>query len=113
MLISDIVVDKALAALLGRMTRILPSFASARTEAHYLGAMSKAGLADIEVRGRFVYEPEHLLGMFGGDGDRDYGSGGLARSTVALKRQALALGARCAAGRVASTKFYARKPGTK
>jgi len=115
MLISDIVVDEKLAAVLRRMIRITPSIAGARTEAEYLGAMSKAGLIDQGVRSRFVYEPEHLLGMFGGDAaDDDLAAAcpvtSATRRTRAVKRRALALGARLVAGRVWSAKFYALKP---
>jgi SAM-dependent methyltransferase len=110
MLISDIVVDDTLATILRRMTRVWPSIAGGRTETHYLRAMSKAGLADLEVRGRFVYEPEHLVGMFGPSVDCAAKRTRVASAFLAVKRQALALAARGAAGRVWSAKFAGRKP---
>lgn len=118
MLISDIVVDESLAAVLRRLTRIAPSIAGARSERDYLDAMERAGLVDVAVRSRFVYEPEHLLGMFGGPTLDDElaracpiasAGVGATRAARAVKRGALSLGARCAAGHVWSAKFDARR----
>jgi SAM-dependent methyltransferase len=115
MLISDIVVDEKLAVLLRRMTTIAPSIAGARTEREYLGAMAMAGLRGPEVRGRFVYEAEHLLGMFGNDtADRElakacpFASASLGARLV--RRSVLGVGARWAAGHVWSAKFHAQRP---
>jgi len=59
MLISDIVVDRPLAWMLARMTRIAPSIAMARTEQHYFDAMTRAGL-DGSVVARLVGAPCRL-----------------------------------------------------
>jgi arsenite methyltransferase len=115
MLISDIVVDRALARVLSRLTRVAPSIAHARTEDVYRAAMTRAGLVDVNVRARFIYEREHLLGMFGDEANVLAASACpiasmRQRFVSPLLRMGLALGARIAAGRVWSSKFAARRP---
>lgn len=114
-LISDIVVDDALACVLSVVEPYLPSIGGARTEGHYLKAMLDAGLTDVEVRGRFVYEPDHLVGLFG-DGLTTDAEGCPVRS-LGARAAGSALGRRClsstaerVSGRVVSSKFFARKP---
>jgi arsenite methyltransferase len=115
MLVSDIVVDEALALLLTRLTRVVPSIAHARTEDAYLATMARAGLVDLAVEDRFLYERDHLLGMFGGE------ENALAAAACPIAsfrgrllsrplRLGLALGARVAAGHVWSSKLSARRP---
>ena len=99
MLISDIVVDAPMAWILRRLVRIAPSFAMARTEPYYLDAMARAGLADLEVVDRLVYEPTDLIGLF---------AGGLVKRRLA--RHAIELAARSVAGHVWSSKISGRRP---
>jgi SAM-dependent methyltransferase len=119
MAISDIVVDKPLAFLLRRLTRVVPSIAFARTEDEYVAAMTRAGLASPQIASRLVYEPDDLLGMFGEELLRTsssasacpIGSFASRARTSKVARTALRLGARAAAGHVWSARFTARKPG--
>lgn len=117
MVISDIVVDEKLGWLLMRLTRIAPSVALARPEAHYLAALAAAGLVDVEIKGRFVYEADHLMGMFGDEIMGVDQAGCPASSLVSrAKRSILSRGVlRAVAGQVAghvwSSKLSARKAG--
>jgi SAM-dependent methyltransferase len=65
MAISDIVVDAKLGWVLKRLTRIAPEIAMARAEDVYLEAMKRAGLVDVTIADRKIYEPDELLGLFG------------------------------------------------
>jgi arsenite methyltransferase len=110
MLISDIVVDERLAWLLARLVRIAPSIALARSEPHYRRLLAEAGLVDVATASRFVYEPEHLVGLF--DGQIGEASDACPVSRIAatrVGRSAVGFAARRVAGRVWSTKLYARK----
>jgi arsenite methyltransferase len=115
MLVSDIVVDEDLACVLGAVAPYVPSIGGARTEGHYLRAMLAAKLTDLEIRGRFVYEAEHLIGLFG-DGVTGAMSDGCPITSVRarigrsrLAGKAIEATARRVSGRVVSSKFYARK----
>jgi SAM-dependent methyltransferase len=117
MLISDIVVDEGVAFLLSRTGRYVPSIGSARTEGHYLAAMVEAGLTDLKIKGRLVYEPEHLVGLFSGEvTETGTASGcpvGSIRSKIVesgLTQKVLFGIAKQLRGHVASTKFYGRRP---
>lgn len=109
MLISDIVVDAPLAWLLARLVRIAPSIAMARTEAEYLRFLGDAGLVDVRVVNRFVYEPEHLVGLFGSQ--LIDGSAACPVSSLAQRVSSRTLGfaSRRVAGHVWSSKLSARK----
>jgi SAM-dependent methyltransferase len=115
MILSDLIVDRQLEWLLRWMVRVAPSLAFGRTEAHYLSVMAAAGLVDAEVKGRFVYEAEHLFAMFV-DTLPDEGSACPVSSIASRLRQnvvtekALLVAARQVAGHVWSTKLYARRP---
>jgi arsenite methyltransferase len=110
MLISDIVVDDRLAWLLQRLVRVAPSIALARTEAHYRTFLADAGLVDVAIANRLVYEPEHLVGLFEGQIAGLTGACPVARiASTKLGRRAVAFTARRVAGRVWSSKIYARK----
>ena len=114
MLLSDILVDDSLARLLWAIRWFVPSIGYARTEAHYVRALGQAGLVDVEVRGRLVYDPEQLMVLFGGDAS-DVGSSCPILSLVAragrprLGRLVPLALAGAARGRVSSVKFYARR----
>jgi SAM-dependent methyltransferase len=111
MLISDIVVDRRLAWLLARLVRLAPSIAMAKTESHYLAAMTNAGLVG-EVVDRLVYEPNDLIGLFGEEVTREVSSAcPVARVAATAPGRAAIRGlARVAAGHVWSAKLHARKP---
>jgi arsenite methyltransferase len=65
MAISDIVVDNKLGWILKRLTRIAPEIAMARPEEIYLDAMKRAGLVDVTIADRKIYEADELLGLLG------------------------------------------------
>ena len=115
MLISDIVVDEKLAWILKRLTRIAPSIALARPEQDYLTALRNARLIELEVKGRFVYEPDHLIGMFGDPITADDLPGCPVSSLAGRVRKSritkglLRVAAGQVAGHVWSSKFSARK----
>lgn len=67
MAISDIVVDDKLAWILRRLARIAPSIAMARTEDVYFDAMERAGLVDVTIADRKIYDADELLGLLGQD----------------------------------------------
>lgn len=114
MMISDTVVDEPLGWVLKRLTRIAPSIALARTEAHYLRALERARLVDVEIKSRFVYEADHLIGLFG-DQLASIGPSGpvsfiAARATASsAAERVVAFAARRVAGHVWSSKFHARR----
>ncbi len=117
MLLSDIVVDEDLAFVLARLAPYMPSIGGARSEGHYLAAMAEAGLTDLKVRSRFVYEPEHLVGLFGSELGRDSALGACPATSLRSRaaksyvgRRAVSGLARRLGGRVSSSKFYARRP---
>jgi SAM-dependent methyltransferase len=115
MLISDIVVDRRLAWVLGRIVRLAPSIAMAKTEAHYLAAIRSAGMIG-DVVDRLIYEPGDLVGMFGDEVTREASStcpidgvrAKIARGAVG--RAAIHGAAIVTAGHVWSAKLHARKP---
>jgi SAM-dependent methyltransferase len=112
MLISDIVVDDKLGRVLAWFKRVAPGIALARPEGHYLAGLRAAGLVDIEIKHRFVYEASHLIGMFGDE----FSKGASPSSPIAARLLNSAMAKRVvhalaglAAGRVWSSKFFARK----
>ena len=116
MSISDIVVDAGLAWTLGNLSRVLPSSAMARTEPTYSSAMRAAGLDQIEIVDRYVYETTDLIGLFGSGAADEVAStcpvtvwAERIRSAPIVKRT-LDLMARAATGHVWSSKFRASKP---
>jgi SAM-dependent methyltransferase len=115
MLISDIVVDDRLAWVLRRLTRIAPSIAMARTERVYLAAMAEAGLVDVTVEDRLVYEVDDLVGLFGDGVTKEaaaacpVGAIGDRVKHSSLGRGVVRLAARTAAGHVWSSKFRAHR----
>jgi arsenite methyltransferase len=111
--ISDLVVDRRLAWLLGRLGRLAPTIAMARPEDEYLEAMRRSGLSAPRIVSRLVYEPADLLALF----SEELSTGAsascplavVARTLVpgALGRLALRALARLASGRVWSARFVA------
>jgi SAM-dependent methyltransferase len=60
MLVSDIVVEDLPAIVRDSTTLYSGCIAGAISEARYVQGLREAGLEDVEVIGRFVYEPEQL-----------------------------------------------------
>jgi len=118
MLVSDIVAIDLPENV--RMDRALYSscLAGAISEEEYVGGLARAGLADVEVRERIVYDAAQLgdfirseLRDLDGDSSTDSGTsaccGGGATAALAAPTDL----ARSLAGKVWSAKFFARKPG--
>src|SRR5262249_7627346 len=109
------VVDKQLAWLLARLVRIAPSIAMAKTESHYLAAMTNAGLTGSVIH-RLVYEPSDLIGLFGEELARGVSSAcpavrvGAKLPSRALGRATIRGLGHVVAGHVWSAKLHARKP---
>jgi SAM-dependent methyltransferase len=115
MFISDIVVDAPLAWTLEKLSRVVPSIGMARTEEVYVSAMCAAGLYDVAVVDRYLYEATDLIGLFGSGAAYEVAStcpinvwADRIRSAPLVKR-ALDLMAHAAAGHVWSSKFRATK----
>lgn len=116
MLISDIVVDDApswVRAIIGRVNR---SVAGALGESAYLDGLRAAGLENVAIRARYVYDRASIEGML----DSEL-SDGLARTGLpsAIRDIATRAGkplvtaiAGAVAGKVASVQVYAQKPGS-
>lgn len=109
MMISDVVVDAPVAWLLRRLEWIAPSIAMARDEALYLQAMARAGLVDITVLDRLIYETTDLIGLFADELTPKITSRFLL-PVQRLVRGSLELSARFIAGHVWSSKIRARRP---
>lgn len=74
--ISDILIDEKLPdEILNSMEAYIGCLAGAIREADYLDAMRQAGLTDVRVTSRFVYDADTLRGWFGGTGSCQCGSG--------------------------------------
>lgn len=103
MLVSDIVA-KDLPEEVRQVADLYSSCISgAISEEEYLAGLRDAGLVDVEVRDRLVYDAEQLEGLAGSDLESLCGCAG-------GKAQLLSL-ARTLTGKVWSAKVYARKPG--
>jgi SAM-dependent methyltransferase len=110
MAISDIVVDKPVAWILRRLTRVVPSIAMARTEDAYFAAMAAAGLTDVRVASRLVYEPDALIGMFGDELAPLAGAAcPISRFRAGAGATLLRVAARAVSGHVWSARFVARR----
>jgi len=109
MLVSDIVADGLPDWVLGNPALYCACIAGAVSEERYLAGLRAAGLVDVEVRGRHVYEAAQIRAFI----DAEL----LGRDTVPqCDREGFltdALAGRIAglvAGKVASVRFFARKP---
>ena len=110
MLVSDIVV-KDLPDWVGRDKGLYSTcVAGAISEEEYLDGLRAAGLGDVEVRDRIVYDASQLEAFIRsdveGDGQSEPCGCGGSSSGASLSDVA-----RCLAGKVWSAKIYARKPG--
>ncbi len=109
MLVSDIVVEELPASL--RKDRVLYSscIAGAISENDYLAGLRSAGLAEVEVRERIIYDSTQLGALIGsevGDGQ----SGSCVCAEVESDGKAASDLVRSIVGKVWSAKIHARKP---
>jgi SAM-dependent methyltransferase len=102
MLVADIVAEKLPEALTRDRRVYSACLAGAIPERAYVDGLRAAGLVDVQVRDRLVYDEEQLLGLIGaaiGEQDGCCDRGMVARQWASLLE-----------GDVASLKVYARKP---
>lgn len=107
MLISDIAVDPGVPRWLRALgRRINPTAAAALGEQAYLDGLRAAGLGEVAIVGRLVYERESLRALLKDEllGERP---GFLRRVAVGALA---AIAARALAGKVASVRVFARRP---
>lgn len=116
MMISDIVVDRSVPRWLRALAPLFsPSVSRVIDEEQYLETVRAAGLTDVEVRGRLVYDRETVHALLRDEvlGDGPCG-GAMARAVSRLRALALgpllAFAALTLGGKVASIKVGARKP---
>jgi arsenite methyltransferase len=100
--ISDIVVESLPAELRGHAVAYAACVAGAISEDDYLAGLRAAGLVDVEVTERLVYDAEQIRGIVASDLDN---LGGDASLSALLDRHLPAL-----AGKVWSAKITGRKP---
>lgn len=110
MQVSDIVVQDLPAWVRQSAALYSACVAGAVPEAEYLAGLSKAGLVDVEVRERLVYDAAQIKALVADElaGGKEAGAcccgGGVAEKIVGDLAGSFA-------GQVWSAKFYARKPG--
>jgi SAM-dependent methyltransferase len=116
MLISDIVVSDVPAWARTVVRWFNPAVAATIGEGEYVEGLRRAGLSDVEVRGRHVYERASIEGMLGSELDalvdrrfRGARARAVARRGLALLASRIAS---VAAGKVTSIQVHARKPST-
>ena len=102
MLVSDIVAKDLPEELRGNSVAYSSCIGGAISEEEYLAGLRAAGLVDVEVRARLVYDAEQLEGMAQSETESQCGCG--------QKDPRLTTYARTLAGKVWSAKVYARKP---
>jgi len=104
MLVSDIVAEGLPEEILRDPGLYSSCIAGAIGEEQYLAGLRAAGLADVEVRDRLVYDASQIEGVFGSELEAPCGCG--AGIDPARMKEA----AKLLAGKVWSVKVYARKP---
>ncbi len=105
MLISDVVVERV-PTWIRRLTKLVePSVAGAIGEEDYVALLEQAGLRDISIKNRLVYDAAAIAGMIR---DELESRGRLSRLLSRLLANRVA---RSVAGRVVSIKVAARRPG--
>jgi SAM-dependent methyltransferase len=109
MVISDIVVRDLPAWARGSAALYASCIAGAISEEDYVAGLRAAGLADVEVRERLVYDGAQLAALAGSDLEGLAGSSSCCGAPPDAGRIRAVAGA--LAGRVWSAKFFARKPG--
>ena len=107
MIVSDIVADDLPEWVTASEQWYSSCVAGAVSEGEYLAGLEKAGLIDVEVRGRLVYDAAQLAALAGvGDGaGTDAGCCGVAVPQELIERATGDL-----AGKIWSAKVFARKP---
>lgn len=118
MLVSDVVVSDLPESIRHDQALYNSCVAGAISEEDYVDGLRRAGLADVEVRERIVYDVAQLRGFLGSELKE---SGGAAPSSssqepcccgpAAANASATTDTAEALVGKVWSAKFYARKPG--
>jgi len=109
MLVSDIVVDSLPDRLREDRGLYSSCIAGAISEEEYLSGLKGAGLAEVEVRERIVYDSAQLEALVGSE-LADGKSGSCGRGGTMADGSTAADIARSITGKVWSAKFYARKP---
>jgi SAM-dependent methyltransferase len=102
MLVSDIVAEGLPDEILQSSALYASCISGAISEDAYLAGLRAAGLADVEVRARLVYDADQLEGFAGSEGEGACGCG--------AGKAELATLARSLSGKIWSAKVYARKP---
>lgn len=102
MLVSDIVATDLPEEVRQSMALYSSCVSGAISEEDYLAGLRAAGLIDVEVRGRLVYDADQLEGIAGSETEGVCGCG--------MGKDELGVHARSLAGKVWSAKIYARKP---
>jgi SAM-dependent methyltransferase len=113
MLISDIVISEVPSWARHVVRRFNPAVAAAIGEAEYLAGLRRAGLGEVEVRARHVYDRGSLEGMLLSEIDGALDARGLRGAPRRVLRRALEAVvsrlARAADGKVTSVQVFARK----
>jgi SAM-dependent methyltransferase len=110
MLVSDIVA-KDLPAWVRQSEAMLSScVAGAIDEEAYVAGLRRAGLVDVEVRARHVYDADQIDAFFGADSAAAELAGGCCGGAAVVK-PLLRRAASSLEGKVWSAKIFARKPG--
>jgi SAM-dependent methyltransferase len=106
MLVSDIVAERMPPEMREDRRLYSSCLAGAISEAAYLEGLRTAGLADVEVRDRYVYDEDQLESLIGSELSGEGCCGGGQAIPVELCRRMTSQ----LAGAVASVKVFARKP---
>lgn len=113
MLVSDIVVENLPEEMKRNQSLYNSCISGAVSETEYLAGLKAAGMTDIEVRSRHIYDESQLTGLIESEIVEPEGSGGGCCSTASsccdTATDSVATLARSAAGQVASISVYARK----
>jgi arsenite methyltransferase len=108
MLVSDVVAHDLPGWVYENEVLYSSCVAGAVTEEEYLDGLRQAGLADVEVRDRLVYDGAQLKGLI--DTDLADADAALARWVASLSKGVIQEMAESVAGKVWSLLVYARKP---
>lgn len=111
MLVSDIVAEEFPEQLRGDLNLYAACIAGAVSEAEYLEGLQGAGLEQVEVRDRMVYDAEQLDALIGFDGAGGCcGTSGCCGGGKAKKPRSGAGLSEQLAGKIWSARVFARKP---
>jgi SAM-dependent methyltransferase len=104
MLVSDIVASDLPAQARESAALYASCISGAIGEQEYLAGLRAVGLTDVAVRDRLVYDADQLAAIASSEGESACGCG------QAMSKEAAVQVGRFLAGKVWSTKIYARKP---